>query len=158
MIPQLESPPRVRVEWLVAGARMALAAGTLLAVTLDPQAAVRAPAYLLGGYLAYSLALLAMVWTPMRFAPGWDIVVHIVDVAVFALWVLLPDAPGNPLVVYYVFVVVCAMLRWHTTGTVWTAATALAAYAAINFLAGRVVGTDIGTLGALCEPRPCTWC
>ena len=127
MIPQLQAPPRVRLEWLIAGARAALAIGTFVAAAVDPSDAAGVAAYLLGWYLPYSLALLAMVWTPARFARGWDLTVHVVDVAFLCLWFLLPDAPTNPFIVFYVFVVVCATLRWHIAGTRWTAAIATAA-------------------------------
>jgi signal transduction histidine kinase len=62
------------------------------------------------------------------------------------MWVLLPDGPANPLVVYYVFVVICATLRWHTTGTIWTAAAGIGAYAAITLYLDRVVGSQTHTL------------
>ena len=45
MIPQLESPPRVRVEWLIAGVRVVLALGTLIALAIDPVPSVRVQAY-----------------------------------------------------------------------------------------------------------------
>ena len=80
----------------------------------------------------------------MRFAPGWDIVVHVVDVAFFALWVLLPDTPANPLVVYYVFVVVCATLRWQTTGTCLDRGVGTSAMRLLSFLARRCSATPIG--------------
>ena len=134
MIPQLESPPRVRVEWLIAGARMVLAAGTLLASRSIPCASVARTVPTCSDGTS-STAWRCSPWSgpPIRFARGWDIVVHIVDVAVFALWVAAAGRAGAiPLVVFYVFVVVCATLRWQTTGTVWTAAAALAAYAAIE--------------------------
>ena len=136
VIPQLQSPPRVRVEWLIATARLALAVGTLVAAAMDPaDAADLAPLYL-GWYLPYSLALLAMVWTPARFAPGWDLTVHVVDVTFFALWLLTPASTGqSPVFVFYVFIVVCATLRWQIAGTLWTAAAAILASLLIGFYA-----------------------
>jgi signal transduction histidine kinase len=135
VIPQLTAPPRVRVEWRIAAVRVLLAAGTLVALSLEPGTAVGVPGYLLAWYLIYSLALVAMVWTPNRFAPGWDIAIHVMDVAVFSLWILLPDHVTNPVVVYYVFVVVCATLRWQTAGLAWTAAAAIGAYIGISLYA-----------------------
>lgn len=138
MIPQLQAPPRVRVEWLIAGARVVLAVTTLIAATADP--AARGSVMLLGWYFVYSLGLLAMVWTPMRFAPGWDVIVHAVDIAFFGLWVLLPDTPTNPLVVYYVFVVVCATLRWQVSGTIWTSGVATGLYLGLNLWGKTALG------------------
>ena len=100
---------------------------------------------MLGWYLAYSLGLLAMVWTPLRFAQGWDVIVHVVDVTFFALWVLLPDSPANPLVVYYVFIVVCATLRWQATGTFWTAAVGTSVYLLLSLLARTLLGIPVGS-------------
>jgi signal transduction histidine kinase len=143
VIPQLTSPPRVRVEWLIASARVALAAGILAATTIEPLPSARVAAYLLGWYLAYSLALLAVVWTPVRFAAGWDVIVHVVDVTFFGLWALLPDATTNPLIVFYVFIVVCATLRWQTSGAFWTVAAAVSTYLAVGYSSSRVFGVEI---------------
>ena len=86
MAKALDYSPRVRMEWLVAGVRVVLAGGALLAVALDP-APLRywQTAYVLVWYLIWSLAVLALVWTPTRFAPGWDIAVHLCDLIVFSL-------------------------------------------------------------------------
>jgi signal transduction histidine kinase len=143
LIPQLKSPPRVRLEWLIAGARAALALGLLAATAIDPLPAARVSAYLLGWYLAYSLALLAMVWAPVRFAAGWDVIVHVVDVTFFALWALLPDAATNPLIVFYVFVVVCSTLRWQTAGNFWTAGVAVATYIGVGDYSSRLFGVSL---------------
>jgi signal transduction histidine kinase len=135
MIPQLQSPPRVRVEWLIAGARVVLAGGTAAAVALTSGAYQPWAVYLLGWYLIYSVALLALVWKPVRFARGWDTAVHAVDVAAYGIWLFQPDDAANVLPVYFVFVVVCATIRWQIAGTVWTAAVAFCAYAAASLSA-----------------------
>ena len=69
-----ESPPRVRVEWLLAGTRVAVAASALLAVTLETPEYIppRLVASVLIGYLLYGLAVVALVWSPVRFGRGWD--------------------------------------------------------------------------------------
>jgi len=143
LIPQLKSPPRVRVEWLIAGARAVLAVGILVTTAIDPHPAAGVAAYLLGWYLAYSLALLAMVWTPVRFAAGWDVIVHVVDVTFFGMWALLPDVTTNPVIVFYVFVVVCATLRWQTTGTLWTVVAAVSIYVGLGYLSSRWFGAPL---------------
>ncbi|HEX5107658.1 MAG TPA: sensor histidine kinase [Vicinamibacterales bacterium] len=138
MIPQLKSPPRVRVEWLIAAARVVLAFGTLLATAINPEAMARPTAYFLGWYSVYSLTLLALVWTPVRFARGWDIIVHVVDMAAFAAWFFLVDGVTNAMVVYYLFVLICATIRWHSVGTMWTAAAAVSLQAAIGLYVHRL--------------------
>jgi signal transduction histidine kinase len=144
MIPQLKSPPRVRVEWLIAGARVVLAFGTALAIAINPGGLGRAAAYFLGWYSIYSLTLLALVWTPVRFARGWDIIVHVVDMAAFAAWFFLVDGVTNAMVVYYLFVLICATIRWQSVGTMWTAVVAVSIQAAL----GLYIPAWLGTLAA----------
>ena len=122
---------------MIATARAALAAGTLVTAAMDPDETAIG-AYFLSWYLPYSLALLAVVWTPARFAPGWDLTVHIVDVTFFSLWLLLPETSYSPVFVFYVFIVVCATLRWQIAGTVWTASTAIVASLVISFYAPQL--------------------
>ena len=144
MIPQLKSPPRVRVEWLIAGARVVLAFGTALAIAINPGGLGRATAYFLGWYSIYSLTLLALVWTPVRFARGWDIIVHVVDMAAFAAWFFLVGGVTNAMVVYYLFVLICATIRWQSVGTMWTAVGAVSIQAAL----GLYIPPWLGTLAA----------
>ncbi len=79
------SPPRVRVEWLIAGVRVALAVSALLAFLID--APNYFPPYFVTlvfvGYLVYGLAVLALVWSPVQFGRGWDLAVHVFDLLVF---------------------------------------------------------------------------
>ena len=147
-IPQLQNPPRVRVEWLIAGARLVLAVGTLAALAVVHHASWHAAMYVAGWYLVYSLALLALVWAPTRFAPGWDVIVHAVDLTVFVLWTLLPDGAANPSVVYYLFVIACAILRWQMTGAVWSAAAAVGADAGLRLSMGVVDPAGAGAVAA----------
>src|SRR5262249_42015974 len=83
-----EYPPRVRLEWLIAGTRVVLVAGALLAVAVDPVSPVWdwTVTYALGSYLVFSIAVLALVWTPVRFARGWGVALHLTDLAAFSLF------------------------------------------------------------------------
>jgi signal transduction histidine kinase len=90
--------------------------------------------------------MLALVWTPTQFAPGWDVVVHAVDVAVFALWTVLPDDVANPSVVYYLFAIVCAILRWQLAGALWTAAAAVGADLGLKLSGAVIDPVDISAL------------
>ena len=141
VIPQLESPPRVRVEWLIAGARLLLAIGTLVAIILTPFQSPRVLPFAVASYAIYSLALLALAWTPVRFGRGWDIVVHVVDVLACSAWALVPAAAAEPMVAFFVFVVVCGTIRWYDAGTLWTAIFAVSGYTVIGLAATRIVGT-----------------
>jgi signal transduction histidine kinase len=137
----LSGTPRVRVEWLVASARVLLALGCLLAVLVDP---LELPAqvfvlYLLAWYLAYGLGMLALVWAPVKFAPGWALAVHAFDLASFTLLVATTRAATSPFFMCFVFLLMCGALRWNVRGALWTAAGTLAIYAAISLYGSLVL-------------------
>jgi signal transduction histidine kinase len=132
-----EYPPRVRLEWLIASARLALAA---VAVAAAATWAFRTPEYLppaivSAGYLVYSLLVLALVWAPVRFAVGWDLAVHIFDLAAFSVLILFTAGEASPFFAYYTFVVVCGTLRWQVRGAFLTACAATLLYAATTAFA-----------------------
>ena len=92
-------PPRVRLEWLIASSRIVLAGGALLAVAVSPSDPLNnwSLAYALGWYLVYSLLVLGLVWTPVRFARGWGVAQHAFDLAAFSLFNFYTDAATSPL-------------------------------------------------------------
>jgi signal transduction histidine kinase len=146
----LGDPSKVRIEWVVAATRVVLAVGALLAIAVDPQERVRyaAAIYVLAWYVVYSLGMLALVWSPNRFARGWDIAVHLFDFGAFSLLMLVTHAETSPFFLCFLFLLVCGMLRWHVRGTLWTAAGTMVVYAAMSLYAVnvlRVAGFDSGT-------------
>jgi len=136
------SPPRVRVEWLLAGTRVAVAASALLAITLDTPAFIPPllVASVLGFYLLYGFAVLALVWSPVRFGRGWDVAVHVFDLIVFALLASVTDVATSPFFASFTFIVISATLRWQSRGTVLSVIVALGAYTAINVLGAQLLG------------------
>lgn len=138
---QFESPPRVRVEWLIAGTRVVLAGGALLAIAVDPLEPARHAfvLYLLAWYLAYSLGMLALVWAPVRFARGWGLAVHLFDFGAFSLLMMVTQAATSPFFMCFLFLLVCGTIRWQVKGTLWTAAATMAAYAGISMYAVNVL-------------------
>jgi signal transduction histidine kinase len=135
-------PPRVRLEWLLATTRIVLVAGALLALTLDRQRTPFYPLvrYLLAMYLGYSAATLVLVWIPLRFARGWAILQHATDLVVFSAVTLLTAGANSPFYVYFVFLMICATLRWQFRGALWTGVASIALYAALSAYAARYVG------------------
>jgi signal transduction histidine kinase len=133
--------PRVRVEWLIAGTRVVLALGGLVAAIVDPlQQPLQAfVVYLLAWYLTYSLAMLALVWAPIRFASGWALAVYLFDFVAFTLLVVATRAAASPFFVCFLYLLVCGTLRWQVKGTLWTAGAVYCAYAAISFYAANVL-------------------
>jgi signal transduction histidine kinase len=143
-------PPRVRVEWVIAGARVLLAAGALVGVTVGAPDTVPYPlvAALLGGYLAYTLTVLGLVWTPVRFGRGWDVAVHTFDFGVFSALMVFTQGAASPFFVYLNFLLIAAMLRWQVPGTLWTAGGVIVSYAAVSLYASytlQLAGFELNT-------------
>jgi signal transduction histidine kinase len=136
-----EYPPRVRVEWLIASSRVVLAAGALVAAAIGPFAPSDSwfLRYSLAWYLVYSLFVLALVWTPVRFSRSWGVALHVFDLAAFSLFALFTEAATSPFYVYFTFLVICGTLRWGVRGSISTAAAASAAYAATTVYASHSV-------------------
>jgi signal transduction histidine kinase len=128
-------PPRARVEWVIAGARVVLAVGGLFAIWLDPSTHSRHESLiyaLLVMYLLHSAATLALVWKPLEFARGWGLFGHVFDLAVFSVVMFLTQGTSSPFYVYFVFSVICGALRWEAKGALLTAAAVIAVYTLIS--------------------------
>ena len=137
-----ESPPRVRVEWLIAAVRVAIAVSALLAFLIDPPTYV-SPFVLtsiFGGYLAYSVAVLWLVWSPVRFGRGWDPALHVIDLIVFVLAATMTDAVTSPFFASFAFIVVSASLQVGSAGNRHHVAVALIAYAAVSMYGAQAMG------------------
>jgi signal transduction histidine kinase len=135
-----EYPPRVRIEWLIAISRVLIAGGALIAVAMNPQHAGHwVLTYILAWYLIYSLLVLALVWTPVRFARGWDLAVHAFDLAAFSLFMLFSEGADSPFFVYFIFLVIVGTLRWEMPGAIWTAVVTIGVYAAVSAYAAMVL-------------------
>lgn len=128
-------PPRARIEWVIAGARVVLAVGSLLAIWLDPTTppANEPLTYtLLGIYLLYSVAALALVWKPVEFSRVSGLAGHLFDLTAFVVFMALTEGASSPFFVYFVFAVISGALRWESKGALLTAAAALSAYGGIG--------------------------
>jgi signal transduction histidine kinase len=136
----LDYPPRVRIEWLIASSRVVLAGGALLAAAVSPFAPGDSwrLVYTAGLYFVYSLCVLALVWTPVRFAPAWGLSNHVFDLSAFSLFTFFTDASASPFFVYFTFLVICGTLRWDVRGAVWTAIASFVAYAATSLYTSQV--------------------
>jgi signal transduction histidine kinase len=139
-----ERPPRVRLEWLIATARVVIASSGFVTFALSPfsPAGHEALDAALGCYVIYSIVVLGMVWAPARFATGWDVAVHVFDLVAFSVLLLMTAAESSPFYVYFIFLVVCGTLRWQWWGALWTAAVAVAVYGAVSWYAVTVLGAQ----------------
>lgn len=126
-------PPPVGVEWLIGGTRVVLAFAALLDVWLDSGSLPHLSPLVfpcLFYYVAYSIAMFALIWKPVSFTRSWVIAVHTFDVVAVALFVSWAAAPESPVVLYFVFILICATLRWGPSGALWTAAGSIALFTA----------------------------
>jgi len=118
--------PQSRAERLIATGRSVLAIASLGAMYLEPAALPRLTWWLLGAYTLYAVGFL--VWTlfgPAGLATRFSIGSHVLDLVVFGAINYLAAGDSSPFFVYFVFSIVCAILRFGRRGTVITAVTAL---------------------------------
>src|SRR5262249_3580881 len=121
---------RVQTERVIAVGRLMLAGASLFGVWWDPSEPARAAAltYALSGvYLAYSLALLGLVWArpPSGRLP---IVTHVGDIIFVSFLQYLTQGPSSPFFLYFVFSLFCAVIRWDWKATLVTAGVVLGVY------------------------------
>jgi signal transduction histidine kinase len=134
--------PQGRAERMIAVGRLVLAATSLLAVWLDPIEPSRYAAFayaLLVVYLLYALVLALLVWRWAVPLKRGRFIVHASDLAMFAVFISLTEGPTGPVYVYFVFAVLCAALRWHRRGALWTGLVALAVFVGLGLYAGTVL-------------------
>jgi len=118
--------PRARADRLIGVARVVLALFTLLAAWLDPdlsagplRSALTAVAMI---FAAYAI-LLAALSTQATISDRGRLIIHIVDFLLYSILIDLTQAP----VVFFVFWIFCAVLRFGTRGAVITVAIAIVA-------------------------------
>ncbi|MGZ9260779.1 MAG: sensor histidine kinase [Candidatus Binatia bacterium] len=131
-----------RTERLIAASRVVLASFSLLAIWLDPTTPSRyaSIAYpLLIAYVLYAAVVLIVVWASHGALVRLRVATHIVDLIIFSLFMYFIEGPTSPFFAYFVFAIVCATLRWHWRGTLWTAAAVLAAFLGIGFYASEIL-------------------
>jgi len=141
----LEYPPRVRVEWFLAAARVGLAGGALIAVPADvPTPAVHSVVI---AYLAYSLSVLALVWSPVKFGRGWEASLHVVDLAAFSVLMVATRGATSPFFITLIFLLVSATIRWQVRGTLWTAAAVAIAFEAASLYSSMFGNGELVSVG-----------
>ena len=131
-----------RAERLIAAARVALAAFSLLAVRLQPSEPAkyaRIAMDLLGAYVVYSLVLFALLLALRTLPSWWRLVTQVLDLAAFLGLMFLTEGPNSPFFVFFTFSLVCATLRWQWRGTLWTAVVAIPAFLVMGLYTSQVL-------------------
>jgi signal transduction histidine kinase len=134
--------PRNRAERVISIGRLFLAVFLLLALLLnaaEPAVYVTLVGRLATWYLAYSAGLALLMWNKRSTTPPVSVVVHVVDLVVFATFMHFSDGPTSPFFVYFVFATICGTLRWEARGAVLTGAAVIVGYTAIT-IADSVIG------------------
>lgn len=137
--------PQSTAERLIASSRVILGGLFLLAIWLDPSEPSRYASLtysILAGYAGYAFLLAILVRCSISSGSGLQMATHAVDILAFAILVFLTQGPNSPFFVSFIFVLVCATMRWQWRGTLWTAGVALAiavamAWYPLNLLDGR---------------------
>jgi signal transduction histidine kinase len=132
--------PQSRAERLIAAGRSVLAVASFGAIYLDPLEPARLPALtwaLLGGYTAYALGFLLWTIASTRSSARVRLGTHVLDILFFGTINYLTAGASSPFFVYFVFSIVCAMLRFGRRGTVATAIAAI-----LVFMASALARTD----------------
>jgi signal transduction histidine kinase len=135
-------PPRERLEWLLAGGRLLFVAGALIASLIPSQRPDQHAVIVtsLVVYLAYSLAVLALVWRPVRFARGWAVALHLFDLAAFSWLTLITEGTPSPFFLSFVFLLIGGTLRWQMWGALATGALSIASLAILTQLLKAAFG------------------
>lgn len=109
-----DAEDRLRVERVLASARVFLTIAALVAIYVDATEPTRyeGVAYaLLGGYVAYSVAIWLLLRVKNASAPRvpW---IHLMDVAFPAVFTLFTQGPSSPFFLFFTFTVTSAAFRW----------------------------------------------
>jgi signal transduction histidine kinase len=120
--------PQSRAERLIAAGRVVLAASSLFAVWLDPTepAKYAQVAYsLLAFYVLYSGIIAVVVFHSDPPPNRQRLFTQVFDLSFFSLFLYLTAGPASPFLIYFVFSLVCATLRWQRRGVFWTTVASL---------------------------------
>lgn len=127
-----------RTERRIATARLVLASVSLLAVRLNPgQAGHHGDVVnvLVAGYALYAAVFMLLVWRASRYLNRLRIAAHIIDIAVFSVFIYFTQGTTSLFYVYFVFALIAGGLRWQWRGTLVTAAGTLVAFLGAAILA-----------------------
>jgi signal transduction histidine kinase len=143
---EVDYSPQSRTERLIAAGRVVLASSSLLAIWLDPLQPVQyeEEAYgLMAAYVAYAVAIALLIWRSPVALARLRLLMHVIDLAFFAVFVVLTDGPPvSPFSVYFVYSILCATLRWGWPGTLWTTLASLTLFMVPGMMTGHIIDDE----------------
>lgn len=138
----LQDSQQTSVERLIATTRVVMVVSALLALWLDssqPAKDAQIADTALIGYLVYALILALVAWYADVFPRYLRFITHAFDVAFFSFVVHITEGSASPFFVFFVFSLVCGMLRWLWHGVLWTALAALTTFIGISMYAAKIL-------------------
>ena len=128
--------PHSRIERLISMGRLALA-GLICLVLLSGSAKIvharTTTATILLWYLIAVFTLAVLAWRQFPLSRRLQILSHSVEVVVVSILLFLNDGADELFFIYFMFLLLCAMLRWQWRGTLWTALAILACLLALQW-------------------------
>ena len=134
--------PRNRAERVISAGRLFLAVLLAIAALVDrPQPSELYPLVMVltFGYLAYSAGLAILTWTRQVTTAAVPIITHVVDLLLFALFLVFTGRADSPFFPYLIFVTICGAIRWHGRGALLTGAASLVLYAGTTLGIGPIL-------------------
>jgi signal transduction histidine kinase len=128
-----------RAERLIAIARTAFAALTLIVLSVEPTVAESRtrPLFLFGAvYTAYSALMVFVVWRVPQQSLRTRVVTHAIDIATYGAILAYTQTPVSPFTTLFVFALFCATLRFGVRGLLWTGGVLTVMYVAIAYANG----------------------
>lgn len=119
--------PQSRAERLIAAGRFVLAVASFGAIWLDPLEPSRYPTFTyvwLGIYAVYAAATVVRTEAAPAVSRRGQVASHLIDLVFFGVINFVTLGPTSPFFVYFVFSILCAMLRFGRRGTIFTACAA----------------------------------
>ena len=123
--------PIARAERFIAAARLVLAAGSLIAIWLDPSSPAKYVGVtyaVLSAYVIHAVVLFGLLARSATVPTYWPLATHAFDLACFGVFMYFTEGATSPFFVYFIFALVAATIRWHSRGALWTALVALAIF------------------------------
>jgi signal transduction histidine kinase len=139
---RIAHPPPSRAERVIAGGRVVLAICSLGVIRIDPTEPTTAGLLaenVFTGYLAYAIALVALVWLPLPMPRRWAHGTHAIDLGMFTVFMFFTEGPNSPFFLYFTFALIAATLRWGWRGTVGTGVLALVMFVGLGWYAVNVL-------------------
>jgi signal transduction histidine kinase len=109
---------------VIALSRLSLAAVFLLAILIVPREMTHEPhaVYaLLGAYVVWSAAVLALTWSNWWIDFKLGVIAHAIDVGAFGVIVYYTEGYTSPFYTFFVFLILSAAIRWSRRETALTA-------------------------------------